>query len=398
MKILTFSTLFPNAESPGHGIFVETRLRHLLNHFPATEAKVVAPVPWFPSVSKRFGSYAKFARVPRAETRHGIAVEHPRYPQIPKFGMTFAPYLLARASLPVLTKIIKAGFDFDLIDAHYYFPDGVAAAMLGAKLNKPVVVTARGSDINLIPEYATPRRMILAAARDVAASITVSGGLKSRLVNLGAEQEKIHVLRNGVDLNLFQPVDREKARAQLGWQANKVLLSVGNLLELKGHHLVIEALKDLPDYRLIIVGNGKEEKKLHDCCVRFSVTDRVEFVPSISQEKLKQYYGAADALILASSREGWANVLLESMACGTPVIATSVGGNPEVVAAPDAGVLLTERSASAIVSGVKTLFSRYPDRTATRRYAEQFDWAEISRMQMYLFDSILIKRKQNSTA
>ncbi len=394
MKILTFSTLFPNAESPGHGIFVETRLRHLLNHFPVIKAQVVAPVPWFPFTSSRFGSYAQFARAPIAETRHGIAVSHPRYFQIPKVGMTSAPYLLARSTLPVLRKIIADGFDFDLIDAHYYFPDGVAAAMLGRKLNKPVVVTARGSDLNLIPEFAVPRRMILNAANDVAASITVSAGLKARLVSLGAQAKKIHVLRNGVDLELFRPVDRAKARAQLGWQANKTLLSVGNLLELKGHHLVIEALKDLPDYHLIIIGNGKEEQNLRKCCKNFSVTDRVEFVSGIPQEKLKMYYGAADALILASSREGWANVLLESMACGTPVIATPVGGNPEVVASLDAGVLLAERSASAIASGVKRLFSRDFNRGATRRYAERFDWAEISRMQMNLFGSILAKKQE----
>lgn len=355
---------------------------------------MVAPVPWFPFTSSRFGSYAKFARAPIAETRQGIDVAHPRYLQIPKVGMTSAPYLLAKSSLPVLKKIIAEGFDFDLIDAHYYFPDGVAAAMLGKMLGKPVVVTARGSDLNLIPEFAVPRRMILNAANDVAATITVSAGLKTRLVSLGAQAKKIHVMRNGVDLELFQPVNRTEIRTHLGWPANKVLLSVGNLLELKGHHLVIEALKELQDYRLTIIGNGKEEQRLRECCIKFSVADRVEFVQGIPQEKLKLYYGAADALILGSSREGWANVLLESMACGTPVVATSVGGNPEVVASPDAGVLLAERSASAIASGVKKLFSRDLDRAATRRYAERFDWAEVSRMQFDLFNSILAKKTQ----
>ena len=264
MKILTFSTLYPNAESPGHGIFVETRLRHLLADFDSVSAKVVAPVPWFPFKSQRFGTYGKFARVPQAEHRNGIAVAHPRYLQLPKIGMTSAPYLLAKASLPILQNVIRDGFDFDIIDAHYFFPDGVAAAMLGKKLNKPVVVTARGSDINFIPTFRIPRKMILQATRDIAASIAVSEGLKSRLVELGAEPGKIHVLRNGVDLALFRPVDRDLERRRLGWRT-KMLLSVGNLLELKGHHLVIEALKSLPDYRLVIVGSGKEAQSLRDC-------------------------------------------------------------------------------------------------------------------------------------
>ena len=392
MKILTFSTLYPNAESPGHGIFVETRLRHLLKNFSIVAARVVAPVPWFPFTSERFGSYGKFARVPDSETRNDIQIIHPRYLQLPKIGMSPTPFFLARASLPILIKMIANGFDFDLIDAHYYFPDGVAAALLGKWLNKPVVVTARGSDINLIAELAAPRRMILRSSREVAASITVSEGLKARMVGLGAEAEKIHVFRNGVDLNLFQPIDRDKTRAQLGWQT-RTLLSVGNLLELKGHHLIIDAMHDLPGYRLVIVGSGTEEGNLRKRCHASAVADRVDFIPGISQDELRTYYGAADALILASSREGWPNVLLESIACGTPVIATSVGGIPEVIKSREAGILLPDRSAKAIAEGVRALFSRYPDRLATRRYAEKFDWRETSELQMNLFRTILKDRR-----
>ncbi len=391
MKILTFSTLYPNAETPGHGIFVETRLRHLLADFAGLAAKVVAPVPWFPFAAKRFGHYAKFARVPKSEQRNGISILHPRYLQLPKIGMNAAPQFLARASYPVLRKIIRDGFDFDLIDAHYYYPDGVAATLLGKWLDKPVIVTARGTDINLIPGFAAPRKMILKAADSAVASITVSEGLKKRMVDLGAAAEKIHVLRNGVDLTLFQPIDRARARKELGWHS-KVLLSVGNLLELKGHHLVIDAMRELAEYRLVIIGSGNEEDNLRRRCHVANVADRVEFVASIPQDKLKTYYGAADALILASSREGWANVLLESMACGTPVIATSVGGNPEVVSRHEAGILLPERSAESVAQGVHKLFSSYPDRGSTRRYAEQFDWRETSALQMKLFERILAGR------
>lgn len=394
MKILTFSTLYPNAESPSHGIFVETRLRHLLENFRAVSAKVVAPVPWFPFTSERFGRYGKFARVPDSETRNGVQISHPRYLQIPKMGMSQTPFFLAWASLPILKRMIADGYDFDLIDAHYYFPDGVAAVLLGKWLNKPVVVTARGSDINLISEFASPRRMILRAAREAVASITVSNGLKARMVQLGASAGKIHVFRNGVDLSLFQPIDRDRARAALGWRT-KVLLSVGNLLELKGHHLVIDAMRNLPEYRLVIIGGGEERENLRRRCQTAAVADRVDFVSRVPQDKLKTYYGAADALILASSREGWANVLLESMACGTPVIATTVGGNPEVVSCPDAGILLPERSAQSIVEGVHKLFTCYPDRSRTRRYAEKFDWYEISELQMNLFRTILGKKHES---
>lgn len=388
MKILTFSTLYPNSVAPRHGVFVETRLRQLLSDFQSISAKVVAPVPWFPFRSERFGSYGKFAQIPKSEKHNGLDVLHPRYLQLPKIGMTSAPRLLAQACLPVLKTIIADGFDFDLIDAHYYFPDGVAASYLGKALNKPVVVTARGTDINLIPDFATPRKMILGTANDIAATIVVSQALKVRMVALGALPEKIHVLRNGVDANRFQPVDRAKIREQLGWR-KKTLISVGNLVELKGHHLVIDALRELSEFRLVIIGSGQDEQNLRQRSQAASVADRVEFISNVPQEKLRNYYGAADALILASSREGWPNVLLESMACGTPVIATTVGGTSEIIQRREAGLLLRDRTARAIVDGVIDLFADYPDHKATRRYAEQFDWYDTSEKQLQLFRHVL---------
>ena len=328
--------------------------------------------------------------MPRTEVLNNIRVLHPRYTLLPKIGMTTAPYLLARAMAPILKKIIADGFDFDLIDAHYYYPDGVAATILGKQFNKPVVITARGTDINLIPQYDAPRKMILRAAAEAAASITVCEALKTELTRLGADASKIHALRNGVDLELFHPIDRQQVRASFGW-TGKTLLSVGHLIERKGHHLAIEAMRELRDYRLIVVGSGEESDNLHKLAKDVSVADRVTFVPSVKQAELRNYYGAADALILASSREGWANVLLEAMACGTPVVATSIWGTPEVVTSPEAGVLVPERTANSIIAGVNALFANYPDHQATRRYAERFNWRETSDRQMELFRFVLNK-------
>ena len=144
MRILTFSTLYPNAVRPNHGIFVESRLRHLLDS-GRVEARVVAPTPWFPSANPRYGHYAAFARVPREEKRYGIDVTHPRYLSVPKVGMSAAPYLLAAGVQSTMNGILRHGYDLDIIDAHYFYPDGVAAAFIGKKLGKPVVITARGT-------------------------------------------------------------------------------------------------------------------------------------------------------------------------------------------------------------------------------------------------------------
>jgi teichuronic acid biosynthesis glycosyltransferase TuaC len=161
VKLLLFSSLYPNSAQPLHGLFVEQRLLKVLATGRA-EARVVAPVPWFPLESPRFGEYATFARVPREEVRNGLEVAHPRFARVPKVGMSSAPLLMALGALPTLRRIRASGYDFDVIDAHYYYPDGVAATMLGQWLGRPVTITARGTDISFpsigcpVPRYAGP--------------------------------------------------------------------------------------------------------------------------------------------------------------------------------------------------------------------------------------------------
>lgn len=386
IRIVTFSTLFPNAVQANHGVFVENRLRHLVGSGSVT-ARVVAPVPWFPFRAAAFGRYGQFARVPARELRFGIEVVHPRYPVLPKVGMTTAPLSLYAAVKPVLARLIAEGGDFDLLDAHYVFPDGVAAVMLGRALGKPVTITARGTDINLIPRYRLPRRMIRWAAENADGVITVCAALKDELVCLGVAPERIRVLRNGVDLAVFAPLDPARAKAALAVDG-PVLASVGGLIARKGHDLVIRALAHLPEVTLLIAGQGPEEGALARLAAAAGVADRVRFLGSIPHERLCEVYSAADALVLASSREGWPNVLLESMACGTPVIASSVWGAPEIVKAAEAGLLLPARTAGAIASAVRSLLAAPPTRAATRAYAEGFSWQETTEGQIALFSRI----------
>jgi glycosyltransferase involved in cell wall biosynthesis len=386
MKILTFSSLYPNAARPAHGIFVETRLRELLAS-GQVQSTVVAPVPWFPFRHPAFGAYAAQARAPRAEARNGIEVLHPRFPALPKIGMTLAPFLLYRAVRSQVERLRRER-GFDLIDAHYFYPDGVAAAMLGRRLGVPVVITARGTDVNLIAQHRIPRRMIRWAAGQAGAVVAVSQALKEKLAALGVERERIHVLRNGVDLELFHPEGRDEVRADLELR-RPTLLSVGNLLAFKGHGVVIEALSLLQEYEVVIAGDGPDRAAFEALAGECGVSGRVRFTGSLSQQDLRRYYCAADALVLASSREGWPNVLLEAMACGTPVIATEVGGVPEIVTSMSAGTVVKERSARALARAVRELFARPPERAATRRFAEQFGWGTTTKGQLQLFRQVL---------
>ncbi len=395
MKLLTFSTLYPSSAQPQHGVFVENRLRRLVASGGAT-SRVVAPVPWVPPLLRQHPRYAALAQVPRREERHGLAVEHPPYVVIPKFGMTIAPWLLYRAARPVVRRLLDEGYDFDLLDAHYFYPDGVAAAWLARDFGKPLTITGRGTDLNLIPEHRLPRAMILRAAASADGLITVCQALKDRLVELGVAAERVTVLRNGVDLDLFRPGDRAAARTRLGLAA-PTLLSVGHLIERKGHHLVIEALRQLPAMTLLIAGDGPERSALEGLSQRLGVADRVRFLGAVAHAALPEIYGAADILVLASSREGWANVLLEAMACGTPVVATRVWGTPEVVARPEAGELAEKRSADGLVAAVHRLLARLPDRALTRAYAEGFGWDETTAGQLSLFRAILASRTHAGT-
>jgi teichuronic acid biosynthesis glycosyltransferase TuaC len=384
VRLLTFSTLFPHAARPNQGVFVENRLRHLVAGGQATSL-VLAPVPWFPSQSRWFGDWALHAAAPAAEIRHGIAIRHPRYPVIPKIGMSVAPWLLYRAMVPQVARLLAEGNRFDAIDAHYLYPDGVAATWLGKRFGLPVVLTARGTDVNLIPRYAVPRRLIQGAIRDAAALVAVSAALKDVLVELGAPEEKVTVLRNGVETDLFRPpTDRDAVRAALGIKG-PTLISVGGLIERKGHHRTIEAMRQLPGFELVIVGEGPERAMLAGLISAYGLEDRVRLLGPRPHRELPALYGAADASVLASSREGWANVLLESMACGTPVVAANIWGNPEVVRAPAAGLIYEPNTPDGIAAGVRRLFVALPERAATRAYAEPFSWDETTEGQLALF-------------
>jgi len=387
VKILTFTTLYPSAQQPQHGIFVETRLRKLVES-GLVSARVVAPSPWFPFGSARFGRYATFAQVPRGETRHALHIDHPRYPVLPKFGMSAAPLALSAAALPLLRRQLRDGQAFDLIDAHYFYPDGVAAVLLGRALGRPVVVTARGSDLNLIAQYAIPRRWILWAAQHADGLIAVSSGLKQRLIDLGIAADRVEVLRNGVDLALFRPHDRNAERRALGL-TRPTLLAVGNLVALKRHRLMIEAVAQMPDVELAIVGDGPERAGLERLARERRVADRVRFFGRIAQHRLPEIYSAADVLLLVSTHEGWPNVLLESMACGTPVIVSDLAGIADIVRAPAVGRILSEVTPSRLADTARDLLAAALPRAQTQRYAEQFDWQSTTEGQIALFHQIL---------
>jgi len=381
VRLLTLTTLFPNSVQGRHGIFIATRLRRLCDTGRVTST-VIAAIPRFP------GAYRHWIGVPDFEEINGFSVFHPRYSNIPGIGMRMQPRALANSLLGELRRRSLDRDAFDVVDAHYCYPDGVAAARVASALKLPLIISARGSDINRIGEIGFARRSMISAAQSSNAMIAVSRALADRMGMLGMSPEKIRVLRNGVDTDFFSPIPRLEARRLLDLdESTPLVLAVGNLVPEKGLDLLIRAMASLPAARLLIVGEGPLLAQLRALADAVA-PGRVHFRGSMLQSELRIAYAAADVLGLPSLREGWPNVVLEAMACGTPVAASRVGGVPEILQPGSPGIVLADRSVEVWSKGIGTLIGSGYAQDLVRRYATRFGWDEVITEQCALYESV----------
>lgn len=393
MNVLTVTSLYPNAAMPNFCVFVKYRMEAFAA-LPGNALRVVAPVPYVPGFLEGTG-WGKFARVPRAERQGAVEVCHPRYPLLPKVSMQVHWLLLLAGALGAVRRIQRS-FPFELIDSHFIYPDGLAAVALGRLLRVPVVLSARGSDVHEFSHLPTIRPLIRRALRSCDAVISVCGALRDRMVELGAPAEKISVIPNGIDPQLFPLLERAEARAALGLPPDaQIVLSVGALKELKGHHVTIEALEGVlasfPRARLHIVGEGPQRPALEAQIAERGLGERVVLVGERPNRELHLWYNAADCFCLASSREGWANVLMESLACGTPVVATNVWGAPEIVTTPEVG-LLCAREPGDLAAKLQAALARPWDRAAIRAHVAGRTWETVGREVAAVFGGVLARR------
>jgi glycosyltransferase involved in cell wall biosynthesis len=345
VRILSYTTLFPNEQQPSRGLFVKERLAALAK---LADLRVIAPVPWFPRTRALGERYYRYAKVPARETISGLPVLHPRFPVIPRFGKAADGLLLAAGTLRC-ARGLRHAFPFDLIDAHWAYPDGTAAAILAGRLGIPFSVTVRGDDVNVFFKHWSRRPWIRWSLQKAGVVIALSRELKEILVAGGIPSGKIAVIPNGIDAGAFHPVDRMRARTHLGLPAkSRIVLSVGRIHRSKRFPVIVEAVARLtgrfPDLQIYIVGAPDHEADdtaaILDMAARHNVMHRLHLVGSQDPQVLKYWYGAADIFCLPTAREGSANVLLEAMACGLPCVTTPVGGNPDVVNSADIGTIV----------------------------------------------------------
>ncbi|MGE0179767.1 MAG: glycosyltransferase [Sphingomonas sp.] len=370
LRVLTLASLFPHGVKPTLGIFVERQTLGLAARDDA-EVEIVSPLglPVWPL--SRHPHYAPLAGLPERETWKGLIVHRPRFRVWPGIGAAGAAGRMADALLPLLDGI-RARFAFDVIDAEFFWPDGPAAVRLGRALGVPVSIKARGADIHHWGKQPGIGDQIVEAARKADGLLAVSAALKSDMATLGMPADRIRVHHTGVDLDRFRPLDRAAAKAALG-VAGPLIVTAGALIERKGQAIAIEALARLPEATLLLVGDGPDRDSLQRQAASLGLSERVRFCGVRPHEALPALLGAADAMVLPTASEGLANVWIESLACGTPVVTTGVGGAPDAIDRPAAGRLVS-REAGAIAAAVTEILAAPPAQEDVRAAALRFTW------------------------
>jgi len=378
-NILVFSSLYPSSARKNAGLFIRERMSKVAKHCPLV---VVSPVPWFPLQSMIRIFKPDYRPQPTfAELQDDTQVYFPRFLSLPGLFRFLDGFSMAICSVLLLIRL-KNQLRFNIIDAHFAYPDGYAATLLGRWLSVPVSITLRGTEVPLskIPKL---KFRILKALQDADKVFSVSNSLKEHVVGIGATPEKITVIGNGVDLTKFFPIEKALARKKLSIaEDQKVLISVGGLVNRKGFHRVIEILPQLlknhPKLLYLIIGGaspeGNNREYLERLVNELNLSNHVRFLGVIEAKALHEPLSAADVFVLATANEGWANVFLEAMACGLPIVTTDVGGNTEVVCNDTLGYVVPFGNSDALRISIDKALSNRWDSDRIIDYAKNNSW------------------------
>jgi glycosyltransferase involved in cell wall biosynthesis len=335
MKLLFISNLFPNGVEPTRGMHNAQQVAALARH---CKVKVISPMH----------------RLVPNETWRGIAVSHPRFVHVPLLSRSLNGWLFARAVEPVIR---QERFDVALVN--WAYPDAYGVMLVAAKLKFPFATTVQGSDVNVFFRNPIRKRQILRTLRASHAVFCRSQALQARLADNGIAATTVY---NGINRELFRPLDRAECCRKLGLDINRQrVLFVGNLLPVKGPGVLAAAARHL-DAEVIFVGAGRQR----------TATGR--YVGARPHEEIPLWINASDVLCLPSQSEGLPNVALEAMACGLPVVASRVGGVPEVVRDGTNGLLVPPSDPHALADALRRALTMKWDRDAIRASVSQFDW------------------------
>ena len=377
IKVLSLSTVFPNPAEESLGTFVRHRLQHVAK---LHSVEVVAPIAVIDYAGRRF----RKPGIPACRQDGPLRIHHPPWVYLPWGGYTSA-FCLAARLMPFLQEL-RREYPFDVIDSHFAYPEGIAAALLGAAFKRPFTITLRGNE-TMHAETRGKRRWIRWALRRAARIITVSESLRRFAISHGVQENRVRTIPNGVDSDVFYPRPNIETRARLGIpQDRPAIVSAGFLIERKGHHRVIRALSEIRrrggDAELWIIGGpgreGQFEKQLHREVREHALEPFVHFTGNVKSAVLADYMSAADVVCLASSREGWPNVVHEAQACGAPVVAADVGGVQDMIPAAEYGFVVPAGDEAALAAALGRAIEIRWDRAAITAWGRARSWQQVA--------------------
>jgi glycosyltransferase involved in cell wall biosynthesis len=349
--VLVVTQLFPSSADPLNAVFNRLQFTALARR---CELDVRAVIPWFPGARAfaRWSTAGRCAAVPAEEIVGGLRVRHPRVAFVPRVGAALSPALYV-ASLWPQVRHLKG--NVDVVLGCWAFPDGVAAIQLARLLGAGSVVKVHGSDLNVLPARRAVRAALARAMPRADRVVAVSRPLAERAVELGARPERVHVVRNGVDRELFRMRDRAAARAELGVEPDaRWVAYVGLLDRIKGIAELLAAFERLapihPRLRLALVGDGREAAACREAAARHP--GRIVVTGALPIGGVARWMAACDVLTLPSWNEGTPNVILEAFASGRRVVATRVGGVPDLVTSAELGILVPPRDVAALAEAL----------------------------------------------
>lgn len=378
-NILVLSSLFPNNAAPSNGLFIRERMFRVAKH---TNMTVISPIPWFPGQQLLRIFKKNYRPQPdKIEIQQGITVYFPRFFSFPGVLRNLDAFMMYLCCLPLVRKLKKEN-SIEIIDSHFTYPDGLAATWLARKAGLKSTITLRGTEI---PHSKTlgKRKQLMKAWIQADRLFCVSNSLCQHAIAMGINAEKFTFIGNGIDTEKFKPIAKTDAKKRLNIDTHtKVLITVGGLVERKGFHRVIACLPQLlkvyPKLLYLIIGGvsaeGNYKQQICELAEKLAVTDNIRFLGSLKPEDLSLPLSAADVFVLSSSNEGWANVILEAMACGTPVIATDVGGNAEVVKSEELGYIVPYDSHQELLLAIQRALIKHWNAATLVQYAQDNHW------------------------
>jgi glycosyltransferase involved in cell wall biosynthesis len=380
MRVLVVTRQFPNAQDPSFSPFNRQQFAALAKR---CDVEVLATIPWFPGAQafSRWSLAGRLVGVPRRERIDGLDVAHPRYVFVPRFGHAVAGMLYATSLAP---EVLRRNGRYDVLLGSWAFPDGVGVVALARLLDVPAVIKVHGSDMNVLaktPSIAWNLRWALPRARRV---VAVSRPLADVVASFGVPRDRIDVVTNGVDAELFRPRDQAAARASVGHggDTRRWLLYVGRLEEAKGVLDLLEAFSLVaerrPDVRLVVVGDGSARA----ACARAAageLGERILVAGPRPLTEVPQWMAACDAVVLPSWAEGTPNVVLEALACGRRVVATAVGGTPDIVTSSELGELVPPRAPALLAAALERAGDTSYTPQAVARAGARGTWDESAR-------------------